>query len=73
MQIVKGLFKQPHYIMAETEDRIIDIHGIFNPYVDNEAGLNLYLESIATEWEKNPARPKLVGLWSVPLAWDEVR
>lgn len=73
MHVVKGLFKRPHYIIAETENTIIDIHGVFNPYIDDDIGVDTYMESIAVEWAKNPKRPKLVSLWSVPLAWDEVR
>lgn len=72
MLLLKGFDKNPWWIAAETENGWYDLFHTSKPYVDTEAGKDLFLESIAAEWQKNPMRPPLKMIHCWPLAWGEL-
>ena len=70
MLILKGTKTIPWWIELETEDNMIALHHMGRPYIDTEAGKDLYVEQLVHQAKIQGIDLKAIHVW--PLAWGEV-
>jgi len=51
MLAVSNLYKRPFYIMAETPEKMIDVHTRYNPFIGTEYQANVYTEALITQFK----------------------